>query len=61
MELDPQTLQIAVATLVNSPATNQGDLDVNAFTDALEEAGAPGMAIAECFRTDSGVCLGSCL
>lgn len=54
-------ISVAVATLVNSPANQGGHLDVHAFTDALEEAGAPGAAIADCFRTDSGVCLGSCL
>ena len=45
--------------LVNSP--QGGDLDVHAFTYALAEAGVLGEAIADCFRTDSGVCLGSSL
>ena len=47
-----------VATLVNSPANQGGDLNLEAFAEALVEAGGPGIAIAECFRTDSGTCLG---
>jgi hypothetical protein len=59
MKLDQMEISVAVATLVNSP--QGGDLNVHAFTDALAEAGVPGEAIASCFRTDSGVCLGSSL
>ena len=61
MKLDPMEISVAVATLVNSPANQAGDLDLHAFTDALEKAGVPGAAVADCFRTDSGVCLGSSL
>ena len=59
MKLDQMEISVAVATLVNSP--QGGDLDVHAFTNALAEAGAPGEAIFDCFRADSGVCLGSSL
>ena len=61
MKLDPMEISVCVATLVNSPANQGGDLDLYAFTGALEEAGVPGTAVADCFRTDSGVCLGSSL
>lgn len=59
LKLDPMEITVAVATLVNSPANQGGHLDVHAFTGALEEAGPPGTAIADCFRIDSGACLGA--
>ena len=50
MHMDPQDIHVAVATLVNSPANQGGDLNLEAFAEALVEAGGPGVAIAECFR-----------